>query len=1549
MADDKDMKMDIEINARTNKKQVEKEVKKVVDVVDNIAKDGRIDITIPIDINKKTLTKAQKEITAEIAKMTSEGFSASGKDIDTLNSKLEKFMKSAKEAGKDNRNPVVRAIRDQVKALQQQYKELQKVQKSTRVYESKTKHTEKRTTNKKQTRETPSMKSRRGRIPGGPKGYPTNTRWDKAPATSDTLMRTEYGSSYEVKGARQAAISRKEAEAKNAKTLRKRKNKEEVEERIKNKDKATMPVQHQVRTKKRNGKIETTYVEGEYRGPKKRELTKQEKGKEKAEITSKQLADILGKIERNNAETTVEDFNKYLKGVSLFNKDAQRSEYEAIMLGLNQTFKRYFSVGGTLGVGYDKEKGVGPGHENAVTAIKGMFESFEKSLKKNGMEAELARVRKVLANLKDWRGIEALDGEDTATKKKNNNLLARELAERISIKDILQGKSGRQIKGAKSIGKDERFANVPPNLKETISTTLGATGLPDLYRYFKNGEWVTAGIVNHIKYKGDKTNHERLYSAYQVRNNKETSLQISKDLAFAWKDGKVINAIKRAFGFLYKGPTATDILSMSREEQEKLQAERIAQFGLSRQGRLGSTGDKADIFRRKSLYWRKDFNNPFKDLKLTEGIGIDSKSITNAIQKSIEKNMFKAQTGGVARNILGSMTGYIGMPSLEKSRAEADAANQILSNIRNTALELLSNIQEKETALRGLGKIGQAKFNAEGKLMEGSSNEAFTLFARMEEQKQSLTGVLAEAEMLDELVSRTGGKVSTIFKRLGFVTPELRENNKIIQNINAGLNKNGKALKFQTRTGEVLNYSFQLMARSVGRMWVNWMKQLNPITQIKKAFKEFMGYNTKWQRTMNVIKYNIHAILEPFMDKIAQFLINAIGFVDIISMKIQKAFGAAIPIGLFDQAASQSQKIKEELEAAANVSAGFDELHDIGSDNSGANDLMGEIYKPQLPKEWEDFANKIGDWFANIIPNIKNIGEYITTHWKDLLKTLLEIFLGWQLLKIAGKLLWNALTANLTGKAFGSVLGKLGVKFMDIFTATQFGSDFVRGIKAMFTSGGMIGTFKAGGASLGAIFAQALVATIGVAIGVSGIAKGFDMVADTKSYNIGLLEGGGKSKDKKSDFGGKAVGTILGGIGGGIAGTAIAGFATGGPIGLAIGAIAGLLITSLAPAFEEVEVASKKANNEMQKIEYYEGLVKGAESETNIFKEQLELLQQSLELNTQAVYDQGEKLGISRTRMDELVQATKDGTFTTDMLTGSETGLAGSLTDLAQKQEHTTEITKKLEEAQKKLLKAQTELSIAQDVEAGNFELAAARIELAEAQGVYSTEDATAKRIQLYKRSGEEERKELLQDLTPEQRKRMLKYEGATKKELAELARLWNQSGTDTQNALLKGVDDQTINQFKGQMDKIDDEIRSHQSFWQGVGDTIKEIFSFGNATTWTYNGEAKYYKEQSKVRFQKNALGTNWVESDGLAYLHQGEAIIPKKYNRPYQPGMSNEEKAYMQQMMLTMRSLDGTIKQGIKVNGEFTQRGSDLVAVVNKTKSQTGSDLLSNVSYAR
>lgn len=1038
------------------------------------------------------------------------------------------------------------------------------------------------------------------------------------------------------------------------------------------------------------------------------------------------------------------------------------------------------------------------------------------------------------------------------------------------------------------------------------------------------------------------------------------------------------------------------VLKANADEQDKMAAERIKTYGLNNGRNPNDTGDIAGMRRILQLYRTNKASieqNPelAQKIQLTPGREVDTTEITKALNKALSgRQMQTAQNGGgLLKNFLGFATGGIGyafMPSLEKSRAQADGLNQIMGNINKALQSVLINIQTKETELAGMEATGQAKFTKEGYLTSDSTSAAFKTLADLEEEKLVLDSIKADLLANDQIVKKTGGRFSQLVKNLSFTSPVLKENNGILRNINSGLDKNGKALKFQTRLAEVLNYTYQLMSRSIGQMFKNLLSMINPFNLIKKMFEDYASYDPKWQRTMNVIKNNLREIILPFMQKIAQFLVNIIGFLDIISMKIQEAFGYT-PISLFDQ--KNADEFKKTYEDVQDITAGFDELHDIGSSVSDTNPdyLLGEIYKPQLSQGWIDLANEIGDLFAGLIKGdlgfgdvMKRIlqivwdglqqiwewfkgtklGQWLTENWKKILGTMLAAFLAWELLKIAGPALFNALFGKLTSGTIGSLFGKVGGWISKALNLTSFGRGMLEGIANVFNgSGGLIGTLKsiflgheaitafgAWGETLGALFIQGLGVAVGVGVAGLGISKGFDMNADNTSYNIGLMNSGGKEEDKKSNFWGTALGTVSGGVGGAIAGSFLAGASVGGPIGAAIGVVAGLLITSLAPAFEQVEVSARNANNEMQKIEYYEGQVQGAQTQVSELEEMQKLLNDTLDLQTQKVYSEGEQLGITKTRMDELVGAVQNGTFQTSMLSGEEVKLTDSLVQLSDQQTKNKEATEKLEEAKRKLEKAELDLAIAEDVAAGNFELAAARIDYAEAASLYTTEEATKKRIQLYKEAGDEEAAALLQDLTPQQKEKMAKINDMTEDELASFVEKWRESSDDVKEAFLSGVDSDTQNQFRSQMEEIDGIIEEHQGFWQGVGDTLKEIFTFGIADTWTYNGEKKATAEY-KSRVQKYATGTNYVPSDGLAYLHQGEAVIPKKYNQPYQPNTMDQ--AYVDQIITTMRALDNTIQQGITVKGEFRQKGSDLVATVKKAENRNGNQPLNNPVFAR
>ena len=1012
-----------------------------------------------------------------------------------------------------------------------------------------------------------------------------------------------------------------------------------------------------------------------------------------------------------------------------------------------------------------------------------------------------------------------------------------------------------------------------------------------------------------------------------------------------------------------------EVLKANADEQDKMAAERIRTYGLNNGRNPNDTGDIAGMRRILQLYRTNKASieqNPelAQRIQLTPGREIDTTELTKALNDTLSgKNMRNAQMGGsIPRQILGGLTGFIGMPSLEKSRAQADGLNQILGNINKALQSVLINIQTKETELAGMEASGQAKFTKEGYLTPDSTSAAFKTLADLEEEKLVLDSIKADLLANDEIIKRTGGRFSSLVKNLNYTSPVLKENNGILRNINSGLDKNGKALKFQTRMAEILNYTFQLMSRSIGQMIKNWLSMINPINIIKRLFNDFGSYNVKWQRTMNVIKNNFREIILPFMDKIAQTLVNIIGFLDIISMKIQEAFGFT-PISLFDQ--KNANEFKKTYEEITSVTASFDELHDIGSNpENDADNLLGDIYKPELSQEWIDLANKIGDLFAGIIKGDLGFGEVMKTilsllgetlaligkaiwdwfketaigkwvieHWKGLLATLLALFIGWQLLKIFGPTLLG--TIGNAFKSLGSLiwsgLSTIGNKLLDLLSGTQFGSDMIRGFKAMFNSGGMIGTFKAGGATLGTIFAQALTAVAGVAIAGTSYAVGFDMAADDTSYNLGLMAAGGNEEDKK-----KSTGAYATSIGGGAVGGALAGLAIGGPIGAligaGIGAIAGVITTSLAPAIEEATVKAKELNNEMQKIEYYEGAVQGASTQVNNFSELLDLSNQALQTQTDKVYALGEKYGVSTTYLDSLVQAMKDGNYTSEMAVGLNSELSGALNQLDWHYQNNAGLTDKLTEAKRKLQKAEMDLAIAQDIEAGNFELAAARVEVAYASNVYTVDEATKKMTQLIKEGSADQRSEILQNMSPELRENWNDYYTTTEEGFEELAGVYDELKESEREALLQDLDPELDRKLAERNQIIKKRVDEANGFLRFL-----DIGNDGKIFGISYIGHD----------IPGYAVGTNYVPNDGLAYLHQGEAVIPKKYNQPYQPNSTDQ--AYIGQMIDTMRALDATIQQGIEVRGEFKQRGTDLVATVKKVENRNGNQPLNNSVFAR
>lgn len=324
--------------------------------------------------------------------------------------------------------------------------------------------------------------------------------------------------------------------------------------------------------------------------------------------------------------------------------------------------------------------------------------------------------------------------------------------------------------------------------------------------------------------------------------------------------------------------------------------------------------------------------------------------------------------------------------------------------------------------------------------------------------------------------------------------------------------------------------------------------------------------------------------------------------------------------------------------------------------------------------------------------------------------------------------------------------------------------------------------------------------------------------------------------------------------------------------------------------------------------------------------------------------------------LEKLIEKTDYGATMTGNLTAAEQALKDQLVLVKEEMDELTVANEKLAETKKKILELETLSQIAADVEAEKYELAAARIELAVEQGILTVEQGSRLMQGAFDEASKAERDNMLLNMEPELRAKFLAYLAATKEFQGDYISYYQQANYEVKKlfddpSVTKAAEDAGTKNaealFTGlKKANLGDRIAA---WWRDVlpgGETSEDYYRRKGLIS-SSSGSSSY--STRAVNVASFAVGTNYVPNDGLAYLHQGEAVIPKKYNQPYSPEMSANEQAYIERMMTTMKSLDDTMKQGIKVNGQFTQRGSDLVAVVNKVNSQTGSNLISNMSYAR
>ncbi|MDD7746626.1 MAG: hypothetical protein PUJ32_01190, partial [Lactobacillus johnsonii] len=389
------------------------------------------------------------------------------------------------------------------------------------------------------------------------------------------------------------------------------------------------------------------------------------------------------------------------------------------------------------------------------------------------------------------------------------------------------------------------------------------------------------------------------------------------------------------------------------------------------------------------------------DNEMNVKLGLD----TSSYEKSIDG----------ALKIFNSFQTKLNDTKLGFSSSQISELHKIFTDIRSTATSELAKIQKRIDSLNGKDVKLSFQYDTTSQKIEDlqkeieitwNPTERAKLENRLDTLQQKLNALDGELTLNDEDLKEAETDYNFLIKELqvnplefDFESPSLIKFNTMIDNVLNGLKRTGeeaedtgdkidgmgKKAEGAARTSTKLN----LMGRMFSQIKNTIAAAINPLNNFRKLWnKIIMADNSKFGNTFKTIGANIQTALTPVFERIAQWIINLIGYINVFV----KALSGG-KVDLFAKTSKSAASTAKSMKEANKQLAGFDEINDISESSGGSSSDVTEnvgIVEPNLKDEW---VKKLTEWGENVGKLLTKIKEFFT-NLKDNIGTIATIVLA---------------------------------------------------------------------------------------------------------------------------------------------------------------------------------------------------------------------------------------------------------------------------------------------------------------------------------------------------------------------------------------------------------------------------------------------------------------------------------------------------------------------------------------------------------------------------